>query len=1035
MERLDKIRNSVWGFFIQKRPIAILLTLGIIIMGSISAMSLPQELQPEINIPFGSVSTFLPGANPVDTEKLLTIPLEEEIGNVNNIKNLTSSSSFGASIIFVEFEAKADLDISIQELKDAVDRAKPELPDDATDPMVVKAESNDVPVISFSVSGDQSLVELTEIAEFVQDELEIIKGVSRVDLLGGQKRQIEVIINEDKLNHFNLSIQDISNMIKFADLNVPIGITQIDKINYSIRINNEFESINDIRNIPLMTIPGQTSPILLKDIASIKENFPEQNTISRFSTNGQKAKSAVSLSISKKDAGNIIEVADTCRERVEELLENGDIESSITIEASNDNSEFIRKDLGLLTRNGIQTTFLIMFVLFLALGLKEGFFTGLSIPLSFLIAFTVMNFTGMTINSLSLFSLVIALGLMVDTAIVIMEGIHEYIKKGYEPKDAALLSVDTYKWPLIAGTMTSIFAFSPMLLVSGILGEFLKVLPITISATLFASLFIALTIEPSLATKYLGKSHKSILGPLFNGLGKIFHRFIKKLIKHRITRVSTILIALTLFVLSLSLPVTGVLKTEMFPQTDIQYFFINVETPKGIILEETEEITKEVENYLQTVPEIDNFLTVIGQSSANMDIITTSGSLDSNLANITVNLINDDERELKSYQIAEKIRDEFKTFTGAKVTISELSEGPPSEAPITVRITGDDIETLKDLTKQIESVIKQNPYTENVSTSISKGLNEFVFIFDREALSLHGLSAAMVAGNIRNIVQGLNSTELTINGEDLDILVKYDHKGKLSISEIENFKIATPGGYFVTLAELGSYEFSESVSSISHEDQTKIMKVVSDIRQNANIVEVTEDLQKKVINLDIPKGYELNFGGDLEDIQQSFNELYMSMFVGILLIAFTLVLMFNSFRQPFVIILTLPLALIGVFPGLLIIGLNLSFPAFLGVVALAGIVVNDAIVLIDRINQNRKKGLELTEAISESAHARLQPIFMTSITTIIGILPLAISNEFWAGLGFSLIFGLAASTLLTLIVIPVLYYLFEARKDRRSRAQ
>ncbi len=1045
-EKLAKIKNSPWSFFINRRPVAWLLVIAIIAFGLTAVMGLPREMQPEIDIPIASVATMLPGASPSDTESLITEPLEKEIATISDIKSLSSSSGFGSSIIMIEFEANTDLTQAIQELKDAVDKGKSELPEDATEPMVVRAEANEFSIITFSLIGDRPLYELTEIAETIQDELEKISGVSSIDLVGGQKKEIRVTLDQKKVEGFGLNIQDISSIIKLSNHNLPIGITQIENLNYSIRVDNLYKDLSEIRDIPIITI-NQTSPpttIFLKDIASVEELYPDESRITKFSIDGQESKRTISLRVNKKSGTNLIEIADASKEKIEELQNSELIPDDVEISVSNDNSFFIRTDLGILTKNGIQTTGLIILLLFLALGLKEGLIAGLSIPLTFLVAFIIMDLTGSTINSLSLFSLVIALGLMVDTAIVIMEGIHENLKKGYTPKESAMLSVDTYKWPLIAGTLTTIFAFVPMLLVSGMLGQFLKTLPITISAALFGSLFISLTIGPSISVKFLKtkstKKYTSILEPMFKWIGKMFHKFIHGLIKRRIFRFLTILISLVLFAASMALPITGQLAVEMFPKTDVPYFIVDIEAPKGIIIEETEKATEKAEEIVYNIPEVKSFLTIIGSSQAQAytDIIEVGGGTSSNVANITVNLIPSEEREKRSYEISEELRKEFKKITDSKITIREITEGPPTEAPINIKINGEELDVLQEIATKVEEIIESIPETTNINTTLTPGLNEFKFTLDRNKLSYHGLSAMQVSGTIRNALQGINSTEIKLGGEELDIIVKYDLLGKnnttvVSIDELKNFKIQSPKGYAVSLGELGNYELGESLSSISREEQKRVVKVRSDVTKDGNAVAITKEIQEKLEDYEIPKGYELQFAGDLDDIAQSFNELYISMSVGILLIIFTLVLMFNSFKQPFIVIFTLPLALIGVFPGLMSVGLNLSFPAFLGVVALSGVVVNDAIVLIDRINNNRKEGIEFKEAIAEAANARLQPIVMTTITTVVGILPLAISNEFWAGLGFSLVFGLSCATMLTLVVMPVLYYMLEVRQDRKMQ--
>ncbi len=1027
--------SYIWRFFIEKRAITWIVLLAIIIMGFFSLSNLPREIQPEVKIPYIMVSAILPGANPIDTESLLTEPLEKEISSVPDIKMLSSSSGFGISFIFIEFETKANIDDSLQEVKDAVDKAKISFPEDALDPVIQKAEANKMPIITFSVTGDLQVYELTKIAETIKDYLEKIDNVSSVEILGSQKKYIEITLNQSLLEAYGLTIDQIAAIVKFANNNVPVGIITSDKLNYSIRIDNRYASIEDIRNLPLFSIQDESATlILLKDIAKVEKKFPVENVISKVSENGEKSQKAVSLQIYNKEKSNILTITEDAKLLIDELKADGTIPHDVNIVVTNDNSVFISEELGNLVKNGYETIILILIALFLAFSLTQGIIAGLSIPVIFLITFSVMDWQGISINTLSLFALVMSLGMIVDNMIVIMEGIHTGIKKYHlNVKEAALLSVNTYKWPLTSGTLTTVFAFLPMLLVSGIMGEFLKTLPITIAATLLASLFVALTIGPSITTKFLKaeKETTPVLGPFFKAIGSILERFVSKIIHRRSFRFFTIIIPTIAFILSMLLPITGKLKVEMFPATDQHYFTITIETLKGTVIEETKRITEEVENYLYEIPEIENFLTQIGTSSSialtGGEIFMSGGSTESNLANITVNLVEKDLRSKQSYEIAKEVRDHFKYFTNAKISINEIKEGPPGEAAITVRITGKNMETLKSLADEVKKIIENIPKTNNTGISLKSGLNEFKFTLDKDLLALHGLSSIEVSAMIRNIVQGVEAGEININGEDIDIIAKYNN---FSISDIENFKIPTKKGYSIELSELGTYSLEQSLSSIEREDQKRIIKVISDIEKDTNAVDIYAQIEEQIKNIDIPSGYDVTFGGDLEEIAKSFKELFMTMIVSIILIGFVLVLEFNSFKQPLIILFSLPLALIAVFPGLMILGLNFSFPAFLGIIALAGIVVNNAIVLLDRINQSISEGIPLEEAVPEATKARFEPIFMTSITTIIGVIPLALSNEFWAGIGFSLAFGLTCSTILTLIIIPVLYYSFEHKTEK-----
>ena len=789
---LKKIKRSFWGFFIQKRPIAWLLIIAIIIVGIMSYNSLPREIQPEINIPFVSVAVALPGANPVDVETLISIPLEEKIANVSNIKTLSSTSGFGFSSVFIEFEASADIDKAVQDVKNAADLAKQELPDDATDPVVVKAEANAFSIITFSLISDKRpLHELTKTAESIQTHLENIADISYVTISGEQNKYINVEIDQKKVESYGLNINQIANLIEFSNNNLPIGIVTADKINYSVRIDNRYTSLEDLRNVPLFTVGEKDkTTIFLKDIATVEETYPTQNVLNRLSTNSESSLPTISLQVFKKNDTNILAIAEEARAKIEELKSNGKIEQDIDVIVTNDNSVFIEEELGNLGKNGIQTALAITIILFFALGLTKGIIAGLSIPVIFLFAFSMLKWQGMTLNTLSLFSLVIALGLIVDTTIVIMEGIHENMKKGLSPKDSALLSVYAYRWPLIAGTFTTIFAFFPMLLVSGILGEFLKTMPITISAALFGSLVVSLTLAPSITTKFV-KSRKSdkkgsLLEPVFDKIGKKFRKIIQYIVVKRSIRIMIVLSAIVAFAASMSLPITGQLKVEMFPITDQNYFVMQIETEKGVVITETDEITKQIEEYLYSVPEVDNFLTRVGTSTSGAitdDPFFVTGTSNSNLSNITVNLIDKEDRPRKSYDIAKQIRDHFKGFQYANVNIIELQEGPPTEGAIALRITGKNLETLQELATQIKEITDNVPGTANVKLSLTPGLNEFKFTLDEEKLSRHGLSSLQVSANIRSIIQGVQASSLTIGDEELNHFVKYNLNENIHCSQ------------------------------------------------------------------------------------------------------------------------------------------------------------------------------------------------------------------------------------------------------------
>ena len=1027
--------KSPWTFFIRRRIIAWVAIAGIIITGLFSLINLPKESFPEIEFPMVIVSTVLPGAPPTDTEELLSKPLEKEIATVSGITKLQSSSGFSTSSVVIEFDPKEDMDKAIEKVKDAVDKIKSDLPDDIIGPQVIDIDFSEIPIITYSLISDASVLDLSETAEEVKEELETIDGISKVFISGNLKKEVHIKVNQAKLESANLSILDISNAIQFADFNLPAGAIEIDKSTYSLRFESQ---INDPQELGEIVLPGPN--LSIKDIAKIETGTTSKNTFSRISNQGESAKNAVSLTIIKKKGGNTIAIVNDLDAKLEDLKQTQLIPANTEVVISNDNAQFIKKDLNTLTRNGITTIFIITIIIFLAIGLREGIIAGLAIPLTFLISFSTLYFQGYTLNSLTLFSLVISLGLLVDTAIVIMEGIYEGINKGLSRRDAAIESIEIFKWPLIAGTATTTFAFFPMLIVGGIMGEFMKTIPITISATLIASLFVSLALIPAIATKFLKptseKTRQGLLTPIVNFIKNIQRNLLTDLLEFRSKRIMLIVGVLAAFAASMALPMSGLLPTEMYAAYDSDYFIVDIETPPGTVLEETNKYAKKAEDYLRTRPEIENFVTIVGsaqtQSLTNLADMATSNT-ESNVANITVNLLPSSQRKFKSYEITSEIRDTLTNMIPEPdIQVREVKDGPPSEAALVVRLTGPDLTQLKKIAEQAIPIIESIEGTTEVRTDLTKGLDEFVFELDRELLALHGLSSFQVSSIIRSAIQGINATDLTLNNEDVKVIVQYE-KTKPNFTDLQNIQIPSPKGYMVSLDQLGKYSLQESLSSVNREDQSRIVKILGDVEGDYNAVVITQEIQAQLADLQLPAGYEIKYGGDFEEMSGSFNDLLVAMLIGILLIAITLVLQFNSFKQCFIILFTLPLALIGVFPGLMLIGMNLSFSAFIGVVALVGVVVNDAIVLISQINRNRQIGeLSFEDSIIEAAYHRFQPVLLTTITTVFGILPVALIDEMWGGVGYSLIFGLIAATALTLIVIPVMYYMLERKKAEKE---
>lgn len=1033
-----KTEKSVIGFFIKNFRFTYLILLTLVAVGIYSLLTIPKEAEPEIEVPFAVVNTVYAGANPSDVEELITNKIEKEINNLDNLKIYNSSSAAGFSSIFVEFEAEADLEESFRELREVVDNAEPELPEEVDSPIVTEINFNDIPIVTYSLVGEYSDVELKDLADKIQEELENIPDVSQVDILGGLEQEYQVIVNEQKLKTFGTNINQISSAIRSANFSLPAGDIDLDGFRYDIRVKGRFTDAKDLESIVVATLDN--SPVLLNEIALIKDTFKEKNSLSKIGFQDQDSRNTISLQIRKKTGGNILAIVDNANAKLDEIRESGIIPADLTIQKTNDNSTFIKNDIKTLGTSAIQTVILITLILVMVLSLQGAIITALAVPFAFLSAFIFLNLQGLTLNSMVLFSLVLSLGLMVDNAIIIIEGVNEYISEHKKsPYQAAMLSVWNYKWAITAGTLTTVSAFAPMLLVSGILGQYMANLPRTISVTLLSSLFVALVIIPTLVTRFVKvenngdsghrdkKRHQFIDG-FMKKLYQKYGNYMQNVLPYKKKRRARIALVWLLFFVALSVPVSGLMKIEMFPRIDLEYFYVNMEAPVGTSLEKSEEIIKQAEQIVREVPEMDNYVINVGGSAAS-GFGGDTGSAGTHLGNITVNLVDMDEREKTSYDIADSLRDKLAEIQEASVTILELQAGPPTGAPIEVRISGDDTGKIAIITNDVLNFFKNKDGVINPEDNLENSAGEFTFDINKQKANYYGLDVLTVASAMRSAIYGTGAGTVNVDGDDVDITVKYPEEDFRTVNDLGEILLTTRTGDTIPVKEIASVELEPALLSINHRNGDETAIVTADVEEGVNLATVLVEFEEFQRTMELPKGYTISVGGEVEDIQRSFTELFLSMILSVVLISIILVLQFNSFKQPFLILFTVPLAFIGVVFGLNLLLMPFSFMAFIGIVSLSGIVVNDSIVLIDRINKNLENGMEYISAIIEGGTARMQPILLTSLTTIAGIFPLIYADEFWRGFSITVIFGLLFSTILMLFIIPM-YFAGMCRKDK-----
>ena len=740
VRELEEFENSPWVFLIRKSKLTILIIIALLIFGIATIKNMPRELNPEIEIPFAIVVTVFPGASPLDIEQQVTKKIESEISDLNGIKRIDSSSSLGFSSIFVEFEAGEDIDKSIKELKDKVDNAKTELPEDASEPKTVEAKIDDRPVMEVTlVSEEYDVAELKQFAENLKDEIKGVPFVSEVNISGGRDRVIKVDFDQDILAKKGLTVQGVLGVLSANNVNFPAGSIVIEKSRYNVRIQGEFKDSSEVGIFPIGA-NNDGSLIYLEDVAKVKDDFSKEFSRSRFSIAGDEPLDAVSIQIYKKTGGDVTALASEVRDRIEN--EKGSAyPENVTVEVTNDFSKFVTDSINTLVGNGLATVFLILLLLLIFLGWQEAFLAGPAVPFSFFIAFIVMASVGESLNTISLFALVLSLGLLVDSAIVIVEGMHNKVEKykltGYQ---AAISTVREYAAPLLAGMLTTVAAFFPLLFVKGIFGSFIRTIPIVVISTLIAGLFVSVSIIPALGTYLIkpvrkkkeepcgrnfftkvclkmkqifkGKPRKErFSSKMFDWIAKVYRRNIPKILTSRKRRIQVIAGIWIFFFISMALPVFGLIKMQAFGQDDSDFFYINLEMPNGTVLERTDEITKKIENELRKESEIENFVTNIG-SAIGGDGATSASEGDSNKAFIQINLIDKKERETYSFEFVSELRKKLEPIvTQGDIRFVELDSGPPAGKPIELRVSGPDLLILEEFAEKIADELKSIPTT------------------------------------------------------------------------------------------------------------------------------------------------------------------------------------------------------------------------------------------------------------------------------------------------------------------------------------
>ncbi len=1014
-----------WTFFINKHHFTILLAVVLIAAGVIAAITIPKESSPEIQIPLGIVTTVLPGASSEDVERLITNKIEDRVLGIEHVSKVTSSSGDGVSSVSVEFDASADIDKSIQLLKDEIDKVRPELPAEAEDPNVSDVNFADQPIIIASISGELAPAELTALGNQVKDELERIPGVSQVALSGVRERQVSVIVEQAKLRQYGVSLSDVTNAIRSSGLASPLGSITVDDISYAVRLEAGLTEADAVGSVAFAG-PGGI-PLHVRDVAKVVNGLEDARTYSRVSVAGEPSKPSLGISIFKSRGGNVVATGNQVKERLEELKLTtlAGTETVISYDAPKD----VNNDLSELTRTGMETIILVMIMLFATLGWRESVAAAISIPLSFLIAFIGIQASGNTINFISLFSLILAIGILVDSGIVVVEAIHTRFVEFGDKKKAAVTAIKEYAWPLFAGTFTTVAVFVPLFFLSGIIGKFLASIPFTVIFVLLASIFVALGFVPLFSMFIIRPSLSKLeqRQEKYNERAKEWYEKVLRSILGDKKKENRFLIGITvLLFIVLTLPALGLVKVVFFPGEDSNLIYVEIEKPQGTSLTETDLAVREAEELLYSDDRIDSFVTEVGAGSS----FGQSGLGGSRAANISVNL--KEKRKQSSAEIVEDLRKEMSVITSARITVSEPSGGPPTGAAVAATFSGDDLGALASGVAQAERILSEIPGATNVTTSTKDDSAEFVVKLDTAKATELGVSPLAVADTLRTALYGAKATDIRTGSDDIEVRTKLDlnpayrdpsETTHTTIDAVRQLTVAGTSGP-VPLGSIATISYEEANTAIRHEDGERIATLSAEAAKGANPIEMTGEFLKRMKEVQLPEGVSMKTGGESEDVNKSFAEMGLALLAGIALMLAILVLEFNSFRHAFYLLSIIPFSLIGVFIGLMVTGSPLSLTSMLGVIALAGVIINHAIILMDSIARIGRKnpGQSLTDVVVEAASSRFRPIVLTTIVTVVGMIPLSFASAMWGPLAFAIMFGLAFSMILTLVLIPVLYH-------------
>jgi len=1021
-----------------RRPVTIFMAyLAIALFGLLAITRTPIDLYPDMEFPNVAVITLYPGAGSEDVENGVTKPLEDAVATVSGIDKISSVSQSNMSVVMAQFEWGTNLDEVSNDIRSAVELARDDLSDGAETPRLLKLSADMAPVVVLAISADESYESLNYLVENeIGDKLRRVPGVAMVSAMGGPERQIEVRVDPQRLQAYGTSLEHIAGVLAAENLDFPVGTIEQGDSEISIRVPAELDDLRQLERIVVGQYMG--SPVHLGDIGDVVDGFADQTMQARSNN-----RPGVVVYMQKQSGANSVEVANAIKAELERIKPT--LPPDVEIYLPMDSSESITNSLRtLITAVGYGFLAVLVVVLVFLRRFRSTLVVGVTIPVSFLVVLIFMNAMGYSFNSISLMSLAVAIGMVVDAAVVVLENITRHIEAGERVSEASIYAPSEVSQALMASALTTIAVFIPMIFVTGLVGIMFNQLALIIVVTIAASLLVALTLTPALTSTFMRRSfdaRQSRSKGFFNAGERIFKRletWYSNRLKAALARKGrVVLVSVLIFVGTMML--TGFLGTEFYPQEDGGYVSAIIELAPGTRLERTVEVMSGVSAFVEErMPEREHYFFRAGQTESGFAALMGEKE-GSNVAEVGVKLIRKQDRERSSFEMAEEFREYLSTIPGV-LSLEVTGENPMSSAmgggaAVEIEVYGDDLAELNKAAEDIRDAVRTIEGTRDVRLDRGEPLEELHVIVDRERAASVGLNTAVVASALRSQVYGLQATRFSGEGEEWDIYLRATEEGRDSAEGILALPVVTMTGQTVTLAAVADLVPGTGPTVINRLNQQRIVTVLSDLHGTSLNV-VKPQIEAKIAELDLPEGIDVAFGGDIEEQAESFKDLTLLLVLAIALVYIVMAAQFESFRGPFIIMFSIPFAFVGVIWAFLLTGTTLNMVSFMGMIMLMGIVVNNAIVLVDYANIMRKRGQTIHEALMTAGRRRLRPVLMTAATTMFGMLPLALSRgegaESWNPLGIAMIGGLFVSTVVTLLLVPVLYSIFEGRRERQG---